>query len=784
MVGVGNRTTLSTAERQALTDVLVFVADPSHAPPQAHSLAQFWLPPQGFLSNYTAWGYTPGDTWNAVNPGHYDQVINSHGPEYATGRDLAYSLGETIYIAKYAVGGSGLDATFNPTWYPDAADPGTPPEYTQSLYHSMLSWATNALATARQRETETEIAGFFWMQGETDASTTDTANRYRTNLTQFLQHVRSDLGKTNLPVVFGRISNSTNTLMAYRSMVRLAQANVDAADANAVMVDTDDLPLSATENIHYTDASLKVLGQRFARAWLSLGLPFSGVSYLDNSVVKVGVDLTKGGSITYLSKSGTTDNVINNHDLGRQVQQSYYSGPQPFNPVNNVNPTWTNFPWNPIQTGDSVGNRSPVLAHTNTGQMLYVKCRPMQWALKNVPGECTFESWITLNGNVVTVSNRLANLRTDTAEQFTGRDQELPAVYTIGRLYRLFTCANNAPFAGGAVTNLPIVPPPWQYWLATECWAALVDVSGWGLGVFHPGALRFVGGFAGTPGSGGPYDDPTGYIAPTHVDILDSNIEYTYTYHLILGTLQEIRNWVYSQSYRPGAHFRFCTDRQHWSYLQASDTGWPVSGRLRVSLASNDPTLVSPYLAYSATNVPRLYLRAACQIAHPAGRATGQVFWQTSANSGFNEARSLRFPIVADSQFRTYELNLGASNNYTGLITRLRFDPAISGQSGDYADVAWISSSPIGAGQPNRTRLSVTQTDSAVVVSFPTASDAWLSQEGHQYLYDLEWRTDLLLGSWQGVAAFTNIVGDNSVKWFTNVPSASTMFYRAKARVE
>ncbi|MEK7707129.1 MAG: hypothetical protein AAB380_03950, partial [Verrucomicrobiota bacterium] len=257
-------------------------------------------------------------------------------------------------------------------------------------------------------------------------------------------------------------------------------------------------------------------------------------SYLDNGVVKVGIDLAKGGSITYFSKSGTSDNIINNHDLGRQIQQSYYSGPQPYNPSNNASPTWPNWPWNPIQTGDCYGHPSLVLAHTNTGQMLYVKCRPMQWALNNVPGECTFESWITLNGSVVTVSNRLINLRTDTTEQFAARDQELPAVYTIGRFYRLFSYAGDAPFTGSALTNFPIVPPPWQSWRATESWAALVDVTDWGLGVYHPGAVRFIGGFAGTPGSGGPNDNPTGYISPLHVEILDSNIEYTYSYHLIL----------------------------------------------------------------------------------------------------------------------------------------------------------------------------------------------------------------------------------------------------------
>ena len=66
----------------------------------------------------------------------------------------------------------------------------------------------------------------------------------------------------------------------------------------------------------------------------------AAMSYLDNGVVKVGVDLAKGGSITYLSVSGTANNVINSYDLGRQVQQSYYSGPSLYNPSNNINPSW------------------------------------------------------------------------------------------------------------------------------------------------------------------------------------------------------------------------------------------------------------------------------------------------------------------------------------------------------------------------------------------------------------------------------------------------------------
>lgn len=422
-------------------------------------------------------------------------------------------------------------------------------------------------------------------------------------------------------------------------------------------------------------------------------------SYLDNGVIKIGVDSSKGGSITWVSLSGTTNNIVNSYDLGREIQQSYYAGPQPYNPSNNENPGWPNWQWNPIQSGDSYGHPSVVLAQTNDGRTLYVKCRPMQWALDNVPGQCTFESWISLTGNVAVVSNRLVDMRTDTAQQFHAMDQELPAVYTVGSLWKLVSYAGNAPFTDDAVTNLPDTPPPWGNWNATESWAALVNSNNWGLGVYNPGATWFVGGFAGAPGVGGPRDNPTGYIAPLKFEILDTNIVYTYTYYLILGTVSQIRDWVYSQPYRPGCNFVFDSNRCGWSYTFATDTGWPITHCLSVSLNSSDPEMWASRTAFYATNVPTVYVRAAYQIAQPAGRAFGQIFWETDGTGWWSEARSVIFPVLADGRFHTYAVNLAASKNYTGLITKFRFDPAYNGQAGDLVKVAAISSSPNGKPQ-------------------------------------------------------------------------------------
>jgi hypothetical protein len=221
---------------------------------------------------------------------------------------------------------------------------------------------------------------------------------------------------------------------------------------------------------------------------------------------------------------------------------------------------------------------------------MYTKLVPMQWPLKNVPGECTCETWITPEKNLARVRCRVNNYRSDKT-QYQGRGQELPAAYTNGPWYHLITYKGDKPFTNDATTTIP--PQfPWAYWTATEGWAALVNDKNEGLGVWHPDARDFCGGFAGTPGAGGPKDGPTGYIAPLHNEIIDHNIVCDYKYVLILGSLDEIRRQVYALAPRPKPPvYRFANDRQHWHYSGAIDAGWPIRGELRITPQDGDPHL-------------------------------------------------------------------------------------------------------------------------------------------------------------------------------------------------
>ena len=409
---------------------------------------------------------------------------------------------------------------------------------------------------------------------------------------------------------------------------------------------------------------------------------YAQMSFLDNRTIKIGVDLDKGGVITFLADSNNLINVVNTHDMGRMIQQSYYSGPSPFGKPHPAYPKWG---WNPVGAGDVNGFTSRVVSHSNDGQKIYVKTIPMQWALHNVPSECTFEQWIELNGNVAKVRCRLNNARTDGTTQYPGSDQELPAVYTDGRLYRLFSYTGSEPFTNAPLTQIKNSGPPWAYFNATENWSALVQDNDWGLGVFTPGAQFTIGGFHNAPGG-----NPTGYISPLHKEIIDYNIAYTYEYYLILGHLSDIRGFVYQHRAANLPDYHFSSDRQHFIYENASDTGWPITGKLRVYLDQADPIIYAPVGLWKAADVPALYVRAAYHSAN----TEAKIYWKNFGDANFTEAKSMSFGIISDCRYRNYVVNLAMSPNYTGVITQIRFDPVGAGAAGNSVDIEALTCEP------------------------------------------------------------------------------------------
>ena len=301
--------------------------------------------------------------------------------------------------------------------------------------------------------------------------------------------------------------------------------------------------------------------------------------------------------------------------------------------------------------------------------------------------DCIFEKWIRLNGTAAVIETQLTNSRSDHTS-YGEFEQELPAIYTVGSLYRLVAYNGTEPFMGGPLTKFPLSPP--TNILATEHWAALVNNEDWGLGVFQPGTIFINGAFFGTPGAYGPHDNPTGYLGPRHMEILDWNIEYRFTFHLVLGDINQIRTYADQHQHKIEncLDSQFVSDRQHWVYKNAADTGVP-QGYWSVIMEKDDPQLYGPNCFWKAEEHPILYINAS--FGKTQASTDAQVFFSPAGlGTHFTETDSVRFPIKADGMFHLIEVDLSQSPSYEGTMFQLRFDPVVTGTKGAYVKITSI----------------------------------------------------------------------------------------------
>ena len=406
------------------------------------------------------------------------------------------------------------------------------------------------------------------------------------------------------------------------------------------------------------------------------------MTFLDNGEVRIGMDLALGGAVTFISSMEHPGNIINSADLGRQIQMSHYSGPWPFE-VSDKKPRkeWAGLGWNPIQTGDCYGNPSRVIEHRNNGKEVYIKCIPMQWPLNNVPGDCIFETWTKLEGPVIHMRYRCTNQRSDKTF-YRPCAQELPAVYTISKLWRLMSYIGDKPFTQDAltqVTNDWRKPWPWTHFVATERWAALVNDDDWGLGVFKDDGGQFDGGIYGDARSENPRDGSTAYVAPIQVENFDYNIVYEHRTDFMVGRLADIRHRFNAMATKTPPRWRFAHDRQHWTVRNATDQGFPLKGVWQIKFGAGKPLLESGVQCWRAQAAPSLLLR----IAHTGPATTARILWKRLDDDKFDGRKSCGLDLKPDSKFHRYQVNLASSAEYRDLITGLAIEPPAQSRPGD-----------------------------------------------------------------------------------------------------
>ena len=293
----------------------------------------------------------------------------------------------------------------------------------------------------------------------------------------------------------------------------------------------------------------------------------------DGSNITVGAHLGLGGALTYLAKSGLAEyskdessswfgskygrieigtdsanadtvyrtgadslpkslggngvNLINNYDVGRQIQQAYYADVAESEytkaqyGAKGYEKPW---PYNPVQAGDQYNNTSQIIDYeiNTTDYYLYVKCRPLDWAQNNVTTKSYMENWYRLNADgTLRVDNNfvewtgyndlggyhtnelpavylsqpmnyyVSNLSTDKAQAWTG---DLTFNNQVGT-WSDPSLSDYAPVHQGNGANTTLPYGNHENWFA---WATGGTMDSIGVGVYIPNTAMFTSGRAAT----------------------------------------------------------------------------------------------------------------------------------------------------------------------------------------------------------------------------------------------------------------------------------------------
>lgn len=405
---------------------------------------------------------------------------------------------------------------------------------------------------------------------------------------------------------------------------------------------------------------------------------------LNNDTLHLKLDLTRGGAINYISKSGSSRSIVNIADEGRYIQQSYYAGKTLNRIANGQNPAWSPWSWNPIQVGDSYRNRARILEHNKKGNTLYVKCIPMLWDMNNKPAEAEMEQWTTLSGNVIKVHCKLTCHRTDDiyGEGFSNH-QELPAVYPVSALKNLYSYFGTWPFTGGALANPKVIHLASGFWgryendMVTENWMAFVDDNQWGMGVYTPVCTNFLAGMAGSPGYEAT-DGSTSYIAPVKRVALYKNSIFEYDYYLVIGHLNQIRSEIYALKGIQANAWEFTGDLEGWNTDTHGGSVVHSAGKLKYTVNGFDPYVYKNVPAWKAKDLRYLWLKIKNETAGNSG-----VFSFFSAAGD-----SLSLPLVLtpnDTEYKDILLHLDTKAFWTTdlKLNRFRLKPVTGQTVGD-----------------------------------------------------------------------------------------------------
>ncbi|MBC3793276.1 hypothetical protein FH603_3794, partial [Spirosoma sp. LMG 31447] len=437
---------------------------------------------------------------------------------------------------------------------------------------------------------------------------------------------------------------------------------------------------------------------------------------------------------------------------GQGLSECLYQMPRPYFGLSETNepPENPSLGYNPNEVGDDHGNSGRLLKYGKAGNTkFYTEMTPMLYGQVRAPAnEVLMKKWGEVKDralilNYETTFNRSAN------ERVVTKGQESPCLYVNNlRIFKYYNGDN--PYSGDGITTF-VAPtssngnasspnsPNGQRaggLYVTEPWVGLFGEDGYGIALMLKDNIRSFIGYWGD--GGGNYAQPNkggsyGYIAHAMNEMLDMNIKWRHRTEVIVGTVDEIRAYVYANSYRPAdkPSFKFNTaGREGWS-LNSGDgddrhtwdepyTGRPRNGWKVYFSAGSNAVISSPGATWKASLFNKIYIRMAYtgdekqwSLRFRRNRQKGDGKLDFSGHHGNEESARYpdgtsdrpeqvkMFPVIGDGQFRTYEIDLSKNPEWRNVINEIYLKPhAVDGKyqyrEGEFAIIDWIDTNPNG----------------------------------------------------------------------------------------
>ncbi|RIV18549.1 hypothetical protein DYU11_28160 [Fibrisoma montanum] len=360
-------------------------------------------------------------------------------------------------------------------------------------------------------------------------------------------------------------------------------------------------------------------------------------SVQESDVLRIEVRKDYGASIQIYDKV-TKQNLINFFDLGRESGMSSYSGIEDI-PFSDDSPRWKGIGYNPLQAGDDGGNPAPVLYHGFVDGWIYTRAQCLSWphtTAKLLP--FFYEQWARVDGNKVHVKVRLTHRRGDNKFHGPG-EQEWPMMFVNGAR-KVHFYNGPAPFTNAPATvtdGIERTLSPGNFVLhqgtvygQTEPWQGVEvgknpDGSPRMIGLYTPGYYRANYNVMSIPANDSWEGGNTStYVSNRPFYHLDSENVWLKEYTYVVGTEQQVREFVYAQPRQntPDFHFRKADGRNGWFIWDGGyDQKEPfVSDNWKVTFTGKTENgvtnawgskLMSGYHSFKASEFNSVYIRMA-----------------------------------------------------------------------------------------------------------------------------------------------------------------------------